>query len=76
MSKKTIDVEKIREAIETLKEAREVLGEIEEILPKDKPVRYVPWYPYVYPYQEPRWTYWRDSSPTSYDGTTAATVYN
>ncbi len=81
MSEKTLDAEKIREAIETLKEAREVLGEIEEVLPKDNrdnPIRFIPWYPHPYTYQvEPRWQIWESyTDSTTYAGATNSTVYN
>ncbi len=49
MSKKTIDIEKVREAIKVLEEARELSDEIDKILPrKAEPIwRYypMPWYP-------------------------------
>ena len=64
-SKKSIDVEKVREAIQVLKDAREILDEIEEVLPRrEGPVPQRDWLLQIYP--ERPWPYY----PT-YTGTTA-----
>ena len=59
--KKTLDIEKIKEAIKTLEEAREVLDEVEKALPTKQPTHYCPrpWYPWpIYPTPtKPTWVY-------------------
>jgi len=75
MSKKTLDIEKIREAIKTLEEAREVLDKVEKVLPKEQPVPrpYCPrsWHPQPAPLRDikPMWVLWRDNYTIPPDNT-------
>jgi len=56
---KTIDVEKVREAIKILKDAREVLDEIEGLLPREKETIPCTYYPiqvhWEYPHRIDEW---------------------
>jgi len=83
--KKTLDIDKIKEAIKTLEEAREILDNIEDVLPGKRvvPAPYYPWPWRPYPYRDVKpWCTgefrWNGDSPPDYNVTITMdnTTYN